>query len=177
MKIALIVAMDRQGVIGRAGCLPWRLRSDLQRFKRLTMGHAMVMGRKTYDSIGRPLPGRLTIVLSRSKELAIEGVAVVGDPKEAIELGESHETRCVLEAATSLESEPTLYVVGGAEIYALFLDLADELHITNVEAESEGDTRFPEWDRSQWRCVQQQSLPAGEHDEFPTEYQLWIRNK
>lgn len=179
MKIALIVAMDRQGVIGNAGSLPWHLRSDLQRFKKLTMGHAMVMGRKTYDSIGRPLPGRLTIVLTRSASslaasMPSNSVRLVESVGEAIEVGRSYENERVASSDAELP-EPTLCIVGGGEIYSLFLDRADELHLTRVQTSVEGDTRFPAWDESGWSCVEELEVSAGEHDAFDSLYQRWIR--
>ena len=173
MNIALIVATDRQGVIGRNGSLPWHSRSDLQRFKRLTMGHAMVMGRKTYDSIGRPLPGRRTIVLSRSTELEIPSVWVANSVEQAIELGRRHAAES---SSTETPHPPTLFVVGGAEIYGLFLDRATELHLTTVEASVEGDTWFPSWDLAGWHCVDEERCPVSEHDQFATIYRKWVRD-
>ena len=160
MKLILMVAMDRNGIIGRDGALPWHLRSDLQRFKRLTMGHVLIMGRKTFDSIGRPLPGRTTVVLSRSPQPAIDRVTVV----DAVE-----------GALRAAAGDPTPFVVGGAGIYELFLSLAEELWITWVEAQVAGETRFPNWNPVDWTELDSESLPAGEHDDHATRFVRYRR--
>ena len=139
MPITMVAAVARNGVIGVDGGLPWRLPDDLRRFKELTLGHVLVMGRKTYESIGHPLPGRATIVVTRnpSWDPGAEEVSVVGSVSEAIG------------AAASLERE--VFVVGGGEVYAEALSLADRLELTWVDAEPDGDTRFPEVDWDDWR--------------------------
>jgi dihydrofolate reductase len=135
-RISLVAAVARNGVIGDSGRLPWHLPEDLKRFKSLTLGHVMVMGRKTHDSIGRPLPGRRTIVVSRQAGLAYPGVEVVAS----------------LEAAIALAGEvPEIFVVGGGEIYAQALSLAHRLLLTEVDATPAGDAFFPPLDRSAWR--------------------------
>lgn len=130
----IVAAVARNGVIGAGGSLPWHLPEDLRRFKALTLGHALVMGRTTYDSIGRPLPGRTTVVLTRQPGWAADGVLVAGS----------------LEAALA-QVDGAAYVVGGAQVYALALPLADRLEITEVDASPAGDTWFPPWDPSLWR--------------------------
>ena len=150
-RIALIAAVARNGVIGRDNGLVWRLRSDLQRFKALTMGKPILMGRRTWDSIGRPLPGRRSLVLTRDAGLAIPGATVVQGWEEAL-------------AAAGADE---LMVVGGAEIYALALPRADRLHLTEVEAEPAGDAFFPAFDRTAFRETVREPHPAGEHDAFP----------
>jgi dihydrofolate reductase len=135
-RISLVAAVARNGVIGDAGRLPWHLPEDLKRFKTLTMGHVMIMGRRTHESIGRPLPGRRTIVVSRQAGLDLPGVEVASS----------------LEAAIALAGEvPEIFVVGGGEIYAQALPLAHRLLLTEVEATPTGDAFFPAFDRRQWR--------------------------
>lgn len=131
--------MGRNGVIGVDGGLPWKIPEDLARFKRLTMGHSLVMGRETFESIGRPLPGRINIVLSRRRDWAHDGVEVVHSLDDALAI------------ATAAETDA--FVSGGAQVYAEALGVADRMELTEVEAEPEGDTWFPEVDWSRWREV------------------------
>jgi len=135
-EIAIIVAMAQNRTIGIDNALPWRIPEDLRHFKALTMGHHMIMGRKTYDSIGKPLPGRTTVVVSRDRSLEIEGCIVAHSLQEAL-------------AACANDDE--IFVVGGADIYAQALPLADTLYITEVQQEIAGDAWFPELDRSGWQ--------------------------
>lgn len=137
-RVVLIAALDRNRAIGKANALPWRLAEDLARFKRLTLGHPVVMGRKTYDSIGRPLPGRDNIVVSRDRSLAIPGATVVGSLDAAL-------------AAAGAADQ--VYVIGGGEIYALALPRADRLELTEVETAIAGDAWFPAWKRASFREV------------------------
>ena len=132
MTVILIAAVGRNGVIGRDNDLPWRIREDLQRFKRLTLGHTLVMGRKTYDSIGRPLPGRRTVVVTRQPGWSADGVNVVHSLDEA------------------LEYDGTLYVAGGGEIYRQSLPYADHLELTEVDQSPTGDVTFPAVDPAAW---------------------------
>lgn len=148
-QIALVAAVARNAVIGRDNGLVWRLGSDLRRFKTLTMGNPMLMGRRTFDSIGKPLPGRRSLVLTRDRGFAAEGVETVHDWGAAL-------------AAAGAE---TLMVVGGAEIYALALPHADRIHLTEVDAAPEGDTFFPDFDRSRFRETLREAHPAGARDE------------
>ncbi|MEK6248518.1 MAG: dihydrofolate reductase [Planctomycetales bacterium] len=141
--LSIIVAMDRNRVIGRDGGLPWHISADLKRFKQLTMGQPIIMGRKTYDSIGRPLPGRRSIVISRNRGYAAEGVEVVRNLDEALRLAESAEE---------------VFVIGGSSIYELALSLTDRLCITQVAAEVDGDTFFPEVDFQQWRMTAESAV-------------------
>jgi len=136
MTVTIVAAVARNGVIGRDGGLPWHLPADLARFKRLTMGHVLVMGRRTYESIGRPLPGRTTIVVSRRQHLAPAGVIIAADVERAIEHG--------------LTLDDMVFVVGGTTVFERALPLADELALTLVDAEPEGDTYFPAVDWSEW---------------------------
>ncbi|WP_342164281.1 dihydrofolate reductase [Methylobacterium sp. SD21] len=148
--IALVVAVARNGVIGRDNGLAWHLSSDLKRFKALTMGATLLMGRRTWDSIGRPLPGRRTLVLTRDPAFRVEGAETV------------HEWESAVAAAGD-----RLMVVGGAEVYALALPQADIIHLTEVEAEPEGDVRFPAFDRASYREVFREAHPAGPKDDYP----------
>ena len=147
MRVSIIVAAARNGVIGREGDLPWRLPADMAFFKRTTMGHHLVMGRRTWDSIGRPLPGRTMVVLTRDREASIPGCTVV------------HELDAALAVARAAGDEE-VFVIGGAQIYALALPRADRLYLTEVDAEVEGDVRLPAFDRAQWVEVERQEHPA-----------------
>lgn len=136
MKVSLVVAMARNRVIGRDNALPWRLPEDLAYFKRVTMGHPIVMGRRTYESIGRPLPGRLNIVVSRNKDFPAPGCRVVGSIDEAWRAaGDADEVS----------------VIGGTSIFDAALARADVIHLTEVDAVVEGDTWFPAFDRREWQ--------------------------
>ena len=160
-RVVVIAAVARNGVIGRDNQLVWRLRSDLRRFRALTMGKPLLMGRKTFDSIGRPLPGRRTLVLTRDRGFAIEGVTAVHDWAEAVVAA----------------GEDDLMVAGGAEIYALALPLADAIHLTEVEASPDGDTLFPPFDRGDFHEVARETHPAGEHDAYPFSFVDLIRDR
>lgn len=148
MTVTLVVALARNGVIGVDGDLPWRLPADLAHFKKITFGHPMVMGRATYESIGRPLPGRTTIVLTGSPTWRADGVEVVGSLAEALAL------------AATLDDE--VFVVGGAQVYAAALesDLVDVMVVTHVDLAPEGDTVFGEVDWSDWLVVSRESHEA-----------------
>ncbi len=137
MIVSLVVAVAENGVIGRDNALPWRLPNDLRFFKKTTLGHPILMGRATFESIGRPLPGRLNLVLSRNADLHIEGCTVVHSLDEAI-------------AASTDASE--LMVIGGAQVYAQVLPSADRIYLTRVHGDVEGDTWFPAFDATQWRA-------------------------
>lgn len=135
-RISLIAAVARNGVIGRDGGMPWHLPEELRHFKATTMGHTLVMGRRTFEGIGRPLPGRRTIVLTRDRDWHHADVEVAHTFPEALALaGPADE----------------VYVAGGAQVYAEALPYAHRVVLTEVDAEPEGDTCFPDWDRSGWR--------------------------
>jgi len=145
--LSIIAAMARNRVIGIANRLPWHLPEDLQHFKRLTMGHHILMGRKTYASIGRPLPGRTTVILTRQPGFRVEGCLSAGSLAEAVAM---------------CGDDPEVFVVGGAELYAQALPLAERLYLTEIEADYAGDAYFPEVDREQWRETgRQQQASAG----------------
>ncbi len=154
-QLSAVVAVSQNGVIGRNNTLPWRLRSDLQRFKRLTMGHALIMGRKTFESIGKPLPGRQTIVLSRQKNWGFPGVCIVDSIKEAL--------------ANIIEGKIG-FVVGGAEIYRLTMPSIKNLYVTTVLADIPGDAILEPWNEVAFRCIERTYLPADEFNEWPSEF-------
>ena len=142
MKVALIVAVSQNNVIGRDNQLPWHLPEDLQYFKSITMGKPILMGRKTYDSIGRPLPGRTNIVITRDPNWTAEGVEVVNSLEAAMTAG--------AEACNAAESDEIM-VIGGAQIYRDCLPMADKLYLTKVDADIQGDAFFPDIDSNQWQ--------------------------
>lgn len=162
MRLSLIAAVAANGVIGKEGEMPWRLSTDLKRFRRLTTGKPVIMGRKTFTSIGKPLPERTNIVVTRDPGFTAEGVEVVASPEEAV-------------AAAAATGADEVMVIGGGEIYALFLPRADRLHITHVEASPKGDAHFPEIDPTVWRVVSEEPVPAGEKDTVATRYVVYER--
>jgi dihydrofolate reductase len=139
VPVTIVAAVARNGVIGVDGGLPWHLPDDLRRFKELTLGHVLVMGRRTYESIGRPLPGRTTVVVTRNAQWdpGAAGVRVAASVEDAVEVAAS--------------IDPDVFVVGGAEVYRAALPLAGRLELTLVDAEPVGDTRFPDVDWGAWR--------------------------
>ena len=141
MKISLIVAVSRNGAIGLNNQLPWYLPEDLKYFKSVTMGKPLIMGRKTFDSIGRPLPGRANIVLTRDPQWTSDGVKVVQSVEQALVAGE-----IACEAADVDE----IMVIGGEQIYRMTIDLADRIYLTQVDADVEGDAFFPDIDLNNW---------------------------
>jgi dihydrofolate reductase len=143
-EIFLVVAVAANGVIGRDGAMPWHLPNDLRHFKALTTGKPMIMGRKTFESLPGLLPGRRHIVLTRDRAWAEDGAEVARSPEEAI----------------ALANAPHIAVIGGAEIYRQFLPHADRIEWTEVAAEPEGDTRFPDFDRAEWTEVARETHPA-----------------
>jgi dihydrofolate reductase len=166
--ISIIVAIAQNGVIGAKGGLPWKLSSDLQRFKRDTMGKPIIMGRKTFESIGRPLPGRPNIVVTRDKTFKAEGVAVVHSLENAFTLADV-EVRCA--------NVDEICLIGGGQLYNEGLEFADKLYVTHVMAEPEGDTFFPEISAGEWEPILRESYPAGEKDSADTLYVVYNRIK
>lgn len=156
LPIAIVAAIAENGVIGRGNKLIWRLKRDLRRFRDLTWGKPMIMGRKTYDSIGRPLPGRDTIVLTRDRRFVADGIHVEHSWEATLARGQDIAGR---------SGAPALMVVGGAEIYALALPGADRLHLTLVHALPEGDALFPAYDRSAFREIRREPHPCGPDDD------------
>ncbi len=137
--ISIIVAMAENRVIGRDGDLPWHISEDLKRFKHLTIGHTIIMGRKTHESIGRPLPKRRSIIISRQADYAADGVEVAQSLDAAVEMAASDEEA---------------FVIGGSSIYAAALPLADRLYVTRVHAEVAGDVFFPDFDTDDWQQIE-----------------------
>ena len=146
-RVALIVAMDEKGVIGRGGRLPWRQPADLMHFKVLTMGKPILMGRKTFDSIGRPLPGRKNIVLTRDVAWSREDVTIA---------------RTLEEALRQAQPASELMVIGGADIFRAALPVAQRIYLTRIHANVEGDVSFPPIDWSAWREIERQAFAADE---------------
>jgi len=150
-RVYLVAAVARNGVIGARGKLPWHLPEDLQHFKKLTLGHPIIMGRRTWESLGKPLPGRDNIVVTRSAGFAAPGASVAAS----------------LEAAIALcAGEPVAFVIGGADLYAAALPLVDGLVLTEIGQDYAGDTRFPEWDRKRWRVAQKETHTSSEGVRF-----------
>ena len=164
MKIALIAAVAANGVIGQDNSLPWHLPEDLKAFKRITLGKPVIMGRKTYESIGRPLPGRTNIVLSRQPDWAPPGVLVATDLDQALDL------------AGQAGGEGEVMVIGGEQIYRQALPRADRLYLTLVDREVPGDTCFPAVDSAQWREVSRQPGQAAA-DNISFVFVIWDRVK
>ena len=165
--VSIIVAIGRNGVIGAGGGLPWRLSSDLKRFKRDTMGKPVIMGRKTWETIGKPLPGRQNIVVSRDPGYRAEGADVVRSIGDGLKLA-AVRLRC-------LSGPQEICVIGGGQVYRDALASADRLVVTHVDAEPEGDTFFPDIDPEAWTPVHREHFPAGEKDSAPTEYVVYER--
>jgi len=152
MKRSLVVAVARNGVIGRDNALPWRLPAELAHFKRVTMGHPIVMGRRTYESIGKPLPGRKNIVVTHNRAFEAPGCTVVTSLEEAWRAADGADEVCV---------------IGGTTLFAETLPAADMIHLTEVDAEVEGDTWFPPFDRGEWQEREIARHPADERHAYP----------
>jgi dihydrofolate reductase len=142
MIISFLVAVDKNKLIGRAGKLPWHLPADLAYFKQVTMGHTIVMGRKTYESIGRPLPGRVNVILTRDRSFTADNCVIL------------HSVEEVLEKYKDTMQE--LFIIGGSEIFVQFFPFVDKLYITKLESEFEGDTYFPDYDINKWKVVSEE---------------------
>lgn len=156
MKLSIIVAVARNGVIGRGNALPWHLPADLKHFKTVTMGKPVIMGRKTYESIGRPLPGRRNLVVTRNAGFSAPGCEVLSSLDAAL-----------AECVTSEE----VFVIGGAQLYADALAKADRLYVTRVVADIEGDTFFPPFDAAQWRIVESVAGAVDEKNSLPHRFE------
>jgi dihydrofolate reductase len=157
--ISIIVAMDEKRGIGKQNRLPWRLSSDLRRFRELTTGHHIIMGRKTFESIGRRLPARETIIVTRNRDYRAEGCIIAHSLEDAISL-----------AGERGESE--VFVCGGAEIYARALPLADRIYMTIVHAEVDADVYFPNWDNGTWTEEEVSKHPADEKNQYPFTFKV-----
>ncbi len=159
-RTALVAAVAENRVIGRAGGLPWRLPDDLKFFKQLTTGHTVIMGRKTFDEVKRPLPNRRNVVISRDPSFRPDGVTVVPSLEEALALG---------------ATEDEVFVIGGGEIYRLALPGADRLYLTVVHASVEGDTYFPDFDRTAWTLDDEVFHPADERHPMSFSFRTYSR--
>jgi len=151
LRVSIIVACDRNGTIGADGGMPWHLPDDLKRFKKLTMGKPIVMGRKTYESIGKPLPGRRSIVVTRRGDFRAPGCETVRSPDAA------------LEAALPADEA---FVIGGGEIYTALIDRADAIYMTLIDAEIAGDTTFPAIDAAEWSLVDRKDHPPDDRHRY-----------
>ncbi|NMG31077.1 dihydrofolate reductase [Aromatoleum evansii] len=158
-EVVLIAAVARNGVIGRDNALPWRLKADLAHFKATTVGHPVLMGRKTWESLGRPLPGRRNLVVTRDGSYAASGAEVFASLDDAL-------------AATG---GGKVFVIGGAEIYRQLLERADALVLTEVAAEVDGDAFFPDFDRARFTETRRESHPADANNEFPFDFAEYRR--
>ena len=164
MAVSLIVAVSENGVIGRDGGLPWRLSADLKHFKSTTMGHHLIIGRRTWDEVGKPLPGRTMVVVTRSRRFEPENVRVAHSLKEALDIARN-------------DDEP--FIGGGAHIYRMALenDLVDRIYLTRVHAEVEGDTYFPKIDLDEWDLVSEERHEADEKNEHPYSFLVYERGR
>jgi dihydrofolate reductase len=160
MTLSLIVAVAENGVIGNRGDLPWRLSADLRRFRRLTMGHHVIMGRKTFESIRRPLPGRTLIVITRQPNYDGRGALMAASLDEALRLAENDERA---------------FAIGGAEIFRLALPRSDRMYQTVVHDRPAGDTFFPAWNEAEWRLVEEQHGQADEKNSADYTFRTWER--
>jgi dihydrofolate reductase len=163
MLISLIVAVSKNGVIGKDNQLIWRLPADLKRFKNLTMGHPMIMGRKTYESIGKPLPGRTSIVVSRNPDFSAEGVMITRSLEAAME-------------QAKLTGTNEAFIIGGGTIYQQALHFADRVYLTEVHAKIDGDTFFTISNRADWLETQRERHPEDGHNQFSFDFVTLIRN-
>lgn len=157
--VSVIVAVAENGVIGDKNTLLWHISEDLRNFKRVTSGHPVIMGRKTFDSLGRPLPNRTNVVITR-QNLEIEGCKVVHSLEEALSL---------------FSPEEELFVIGGAQIYAEALPVADRFYLTRVHHAYEGDTSFPKWNESEWTLMESERFERGEKYENPFTIEIYER--
>jgi dihydrofolate reductase len=163
VKLSLVAAIARNGAIGRSGTIPWRIPEDVRRFKELTTGHAVVMGRRTWDSLPerfRPLPGRRNVVVTRRADWSADGAERADSLEDALHL---------------LDVTPQVYVIGGAELYAAALPLADELLLTEIDADVEGDTFFPPFDRGDFEEVARE--PHVSEDGVPFSFVTYVRRR
>ena len=162
MTVSLIVAVSSNGIIGRDGDLPWHLPADLKHFKRSTMGHHLIIGRRTWEEVGKPLPGRTMVVVTRSRRFFPEGVFVVRSVEQALELAAE-------------DDQP--FIGGGSQIYriALARDLVDRIYLTRIHAEVEGDTFFPDFDLDEWELVSEEHCKAEDKNEFDYSFLVYER--
>ncbi|MBB5073134.1 dihydrofolate reductase [Bartonella callosciuri] len=165
-SVCLIAAVAENGVIGHEGAMPWRLSTDLQRFKALTFGKPIIMGRKTWDSLGRPLPGRINIVITRNHAFTAESAVITHSLSQACS---------VAKRVASQNGVDTVFIIGGGEIFQQGLHIADKIFLTEVLASIKGDSFFPVFDKEKWTIVQTQYIPQGERDSYPTRFVVYER--
>ncbi len=163
MRISLVVAVSENNVIGQEGNLPWRLSADLKKFKKLTTGHRILMGRKTYESIGRPLPNRRNVVITRNPDYLVEGVEIFSSLEKALEVARS-------------QNESEIFIIGGGEIYRQCLDYADRIYLSRVKVVLEGDTFFPELDLEEWQEIEKQEFKADEKNDYDFDFIILERS-
>jgi len=176
MRISIIVATDLDGVIGRENRLPWHLPADLAHFKRLTMGKPMIMGRRTFESIGRALPGRTSIVLTRAPGFAAAGCERARSVDEALALAEQAAARHAAGMSPAVaEAASEIMVIGGAQVFRELLPRAARIYWTEVQAHLGGDTYFPPLDREAWREIDLHELPAGPGTPYPLRFRTLER--
>lgn len=168
VPVAMIAAVGDNGVIGVGNAIPWRLPTDFAHFKRTTMGKPLIMGRKTFESIGKPLPGRTSIVVTRQAGYRPEGVLVADSLVAALERAQ---------AVAAADGAPEVMIGGGGEIYREAMPLADRLYITHVAASPAGDTRFPPIDPAVWSVVEEPPLGRGERDSADFRVKVYERRK
>ena len=162
MIVSIIVAFDQNKLIGNKNQLPWHLSADLKHFKAVTMGHPIIMGRKTFESIGRPLPGRENIVITRNKEYQKSGITIVNGLEEALE---------------GLRSEEEVFIIGGAEIFKYADTIATKLYTTIIHEEFEGDTWFPEINEAEWTLISKVDFEVDEKNKWPYSFIDYERKK
>lgn len=162
MKTSIIVAIGKNREIGCNNQLLWHLPEDLKNFKRITKGHHILMGRKTFESIGKPLPNRTTIILTRDKNYHVEGCYTVHSLEDGVKLAESR-------------GEDELLICGGANVYAQAVEVANRIYLTEVDWEGEADTYFPDFDRSKWEIVETKTMPLSEKNPLAWEMNIFER--
>jgi dihydrofolate reductase len=160
--ISLIAAVDTQNGIGKNNQLPWQLSSDLRRFKRITMGHIIVMGRKTYETIGRVLPGRVMIVLTKQENFDIDHGYVLNSLDEAIQFAKN-------------ANENELFIIGGGEVFSQSINKADRIYLTSVQTDAHADTFFPSIDPGNWEIIEKESQYRNDQDEFNSTFRIYQR--
>lgn len=160
MKISIVAAIAKNRVIGKNNRLPWRLPRDMQHFREVTTGKPVIMGRKTFESIGKALPGRKNIILTRDSNFRAEGCVVVHSVEEAL---------------AAVEGTQEIMVIGGAEIYKAFLPRVERMYLTEIHADFEGDTFFPEYDPSEWQETERQDFPADEKNPYRYSFVVFER--
>jgi dihydrofolate reductase len=171
MKIALIVAMGSNRAIGKDNTMPWHLPEDLKYFKRCTLHKPVIMGRNTYESIGKPLPQRSNIIISRNPDYQVEGASVVSSVAAALQLAAA-----LCQSAAEPEDSEVM-VIGGAQIYAQTLPLAERLYLTEVDASPDADAWFPAFARAEWREVARESHPACARNPYPYSFVVLERER